>query len=957
MNSSMYVADLDLSRLDARRQAELAAVLEDKDNLIMEKSKLHKDILNDFSQLKESYIIKETENERLKKALIEQKQEIQKFRDSMKAQYEDVVQKLKFSEETIKDLAGFLTSVTKLAVFNYSSATRSFNEAGKPYAGTYQEQLEPLLKDLDKSFRGLSEKHKKNPKRLLTYLEESKHSYNYIKERVDGKLWQQAYENLAKTKEDEKRDRLSIRKESIKRPGQIESGLALGQEVLSEAVLSKLDPESRIVVEKAAQMMIKFRDGSKLPDTSKEIFLATAEFTNATSGYVQDRLDVYFATQKPYDIQENEGKMQRKESSDSSVARAPGSPTYQLKPPLPPSANQGKDFNKQTLLPGELLPRVATLRQKLESYRDQLTSAINSEAAALQFDLTQFLEETTGIDEEMFEALKMHQQLKEQVCMAKLSLESAQTRLAEINKETEAMKTRLAESQISSQDADKMFEEERALLDVMVSKVYTLESQAREKEAESTRLAKKREEIFEESKRLTEVVKEANSKFEAEKESYWNIVQETLKLQHEDQFIGLQTKSIQQKKIDLDLEGKNKPQLPFGLTSPDTKRRVFISDHSPIIADKQQSPFTDMKQIEGGRKDSDSPINPTVTPIKIDQQPIKKIYGDQSPTKAPAATPLHHDHKEELDNLDFVRDDKNTQEKPQDTNAQAEQKSSRVGDVTDSNQSGEDKQTFTKPTAEEGLKQQQNLDISGMLAPLAMQLATLPGITEDLDQQLHSLGMRFKQLCSELAKYEAEQTKTRLFQEELKSLNEQIVQVTFTCQDTIKKRDELQFELNKKKQQLNALIAEEKAAKESYIKCELRMEINQQKMIQVQADIAKLQSQTDETKREIENKRRDLLVKNDQLNKTSNKLAIEMQELKRLDEEAHGRRTGGGVESNIGDRHGNFEPLLHEYNTVQGGHVDIAKKVSIDVSYFKVSLACALPMAIAYLLYLFRILR
>jgi hypothetical protein len=49
MNSSMYVADLDLSRLDARRQAELAAVLEDKDNLIMEKSKLHKDVLNDFA--------------------------------------------------------------------------------------------------------------------------------------------------------------------------------------------------------------------------------------------------------------------------------------------------------------------------------------------------------------------------------------------------------------------------------------------------------------------------------------------------------------------------------------------------------------------------------------------------------------------------------------------------------------------------------------------------------------------------------------------------------------------------------------------------------------------------------------------------------------------------------------------------------------------------------------------
>ena len=544
LNSSMYVADLDLSRLDSRRQAELAAVLEDKDNLIMEKSKLHKDILNDFSQLKESFIIKETENDRLKKALIEQKQEIQKYRDSIKTQYEDVVQKLKFSEDTIKDLASFLTSVTKLAVFNYTSATRSFNEAGKPYAGTYQEQLDPLLKDLEKTFKGLSEKHKKNPKRLLTYLEESRHAFNYLKERVDGKLWQQAYENLAKIKEEEKRDRLSIRKESIKRPGQVDSGIALGLEVLSEAVLSKLDQESRHIVEKAAQMMIKFRDGSKLPDTSKEIFLATAEFTNATSGYVQDKLDHYFANQKPNDNQEVESKLLRKDSSDSSVAKAPGSPTYLSKPPLPPSANQGKDFNKQTLLPGELLPRVATLKQKLEAYRDQLTSAINSEAAALQFDLTQFLEETTGIDEEMFEALKQHQQLKEQVSMAKLSLESAQTRLGEINKETEVMKIRLAESQIDSKDVDKMFEEERALLDIMVSKVYTLESQAREKEAESARLSKKREELFEESKKLSEVVKETNKKFETEKDSYWNIVQETLRLRHDDQFKGLQINGI-----------------------------------------------------------------------------------------------------------------------------------------------------------------------------------------------------------------------------------------------------------------------------------------------------------------------------------------------------------------------------------------------------------------------------
>ena len=71
--------------------------------------------------------------------------------------------------------------------------------------------------------------------------------------------------------------------------------------------------------------------------------------------------------------------------------------------------------------------------------------------------------------------------------------------------------------------------------------------------------------------------------------------------------------------------------------------------------------------MDGGRKESESPLNDksSVTPIKIDKQVTKKIYDDQSPTRAPAATPLHHENKEDLDNLDFVRDDSKTQEIPQ----------------------------------------------------------------------------------------------------------------------------------------------------------------------------------------------------------------------------------------------------------------------------------------------------
>lgn len=128
MSSSLMIADFDLSRLDSKRQMEIANLIYEKDKLITEKSEEHKEILEDHQLLKEDYIIKEIELERTNKAYAELKEEVYQYKERIRVHHEDIVHRLKQTEEVVKELAAYITSICKLTVGLYSIGNKSVHE-------------------------------------------------------------------------------------------------------------------------------------------------------------------------------------------------------------------------------------------------------------------------------------------------------------------------------------------------------------------------------------------------------------------------------------------------------------------------------------------------------------------------------------------------------------------------------------------------------------------------------------------------------------------------------------------------------------------------------------------------------------------------------------------------------------------------------------------------------------
>ncbi len=115
-SSSLLFADIDLSRLDSKRQMDLANLMLEKDRLITEKSEKHKEVLQDIQLLREDYIMKETELERMNKAYSDLKVEVYQYKEKMRLHHEEIVSRLKQTEEVVKELACYITSMCKLNV-------------------------------------------------------------------------------------------------------------------------------------------------------------------------------------------------------------------------------------------------------------------------------------------------------------------------------------------------------------------------------------------------------------------------------------------------------------------------------------------------------------------------------------------------------------------------------------------------------------------------------------------------------------------------------------------------------------------------------------------------------------------------------------------------------------------------------------------------------------------------
>lgn len=188
----------------------------------------------------------------------------------------------------------------------------------------------------------------------------------------------------------------------------------------------------------------------------------------------------------------------------------------------------------------------------------------------------------------------------------------------------------------------------------------------------------------------------------------------------------------------------------------------------------------------------------------------------------------------------------------------------------------------------------------------------------------------FRNLCLQIAEREVANVKCGWMTQLMADMNEQLKVVRDSANDLQEKAKLAEQSLSKKRSELTQSVADEAKSKEAYIKSELKLEIHQQKVLTLQDSIEKYRTMMADAERQADLKRRDELMLSEKLGK-SKRRAIELQPIvNRRDDEAL------------------MEPLIpidkidHSMPTV-------------NISYVRVCIACAIPVMIAYFLLAYKL--
>lgn len=103
-------------------------IIKIKDGIISQKMADHREVLDACQLLKEKNLILQTELERADKNYANLKKDVREYRDKTYAQHLEIVEKLKTSEEFIKELTDYLVSVGKYSIGAYEAALRAIEQ-------------------------------------------------------------------------------------------------------------------------------------------------------------------------------------------------------------------------------------------------------------------------------------------------------------------------------------------------------------------------------------------------------------------------------------------------------------------------------------------------------------------------------------------------------------------------------------------------------------------------------------------------------------------------------------------------------------------------------------------------------------------------------------------------------------------------------------------------------------
>ena len=860
-SNSLFIGDLDLSKYDPKKQAEIATLMEDKEKQILEKSSLHKEALDNLDTLKKDILSKETEVERLKMLLTDQKSEITDYREKMRNQHDEVLGRLRASEEVVKDMSNYIASQTKLIIGLYNLQLKNLLEVTTPKQSKQNlaDSVDLYLKEVEKCFRPLGEKQTKGLKRLQASLDETKSNNSAVFDKIQPKQLNEAYLSSSNTLEQLrannnllKTDLEKLNTEHQKLKSKMPAQTSDDQNKQSG---SQLDRKNFVDLKELRSLLDKF-------DTKSLVRPILAKFLDNLSN-----INCLDTSATPNEIEISVYGM----LVDTITVATEFMELKGLTNPLDKTQNL-KDAlaEQQTKKPLKL----GKVSQKIQGFRETQETSIQNENTTLQYDLSHFLEENTGIDEQLQDVLKANHELKDRIATARKHTEYQNSRIKSLKAEKEDLEKQHSSLTGQIKDYEKMVQEESNGFSKLKEKVFTVKDKVREQEDELLR-------IHQRKKEFEQTLKEAEER-----------------------------------------ERKNKKKLD--LARRENRMEIF---ETPEIFEKAAEIASPIPK--------DFLVETPAPPFETDKK--------QAPAKAPGQSPTSP-------GVNLQASEQKDQKRPGESNKSSTSKYA----------AGVENR---KGSLEELL-----IPLGGQQQGASEQLpaipVTLPKTTPEAQEFLNALSVRFTALCNAISQLGQVGSISSIISNELNIIN-QILSKTFDCiQNTKQRNEKLSFEYTKRNEQSTILKKEEDLHKDKLITLQIKIEEETNRIVASNLEIARYVSKIEQTQREYDSKKLEMLSKQATLGKKKINFGEKMTELKRLDDELAVLRKAEYYQvDGADDEQNGFRAAKDRYGASGGGIATSrfftlenpfdrnSRTSSHDVGYLKLCLAATIPLVVGYLLF------
>lgn len=509
-NASFMYNEIDLSRLDLKRQQDLAALIMDKDKLIEENSQLHRKVLKDYEDLMDAFTLKDLEMKRNTEAYSDLLGQVEEYKASIKKHHEELVEKIKDTENIVRcgvnysvGLVKFVTGIFALLhkCTPSSGSLRDLDKILEPDYGNY-------LRELELNYKPLQEYYKRKPKRLLVCLEEANSSYNRIKNQVslsalknlirDLTLDRLAPQGLKHSIEIPHEKTNSSEKETSHIQDRLNSSLKEHSELTEKAFASKLELETlQRQLEEVAKQNETLREeiannALNISDTSKILAQETESLYKKHSSITLRKKNLEKERQKLAEvtaelksrIEENETVVQALELDNVDIKKE----CYEMEQSLRKEEARCAELTWQLENIRSELSKIQEKRETTLSQKNELENQIAEHLHLRQENLSHLERDQLRTEELRHKIVE----LRESVLATEQDLKASNSKVNQLQLEVDLLSqkldvyaSKLVESQQSVKNLESMIDE-KSRLDISKNSPFEIKPNPTEFESEFT---------------------------------------------------------------------------------------------------------------------------------------------------------------------------------------------------------------------------------------------------------------------------------------------------------------------------------------------------------------------------------------------------------------------------------------------------------------------------------------